>query len=241
MKLINITGMCAALLMLSSCSMFEIDNYDEPEETIQGRVVDVKTGNPVLTDQGSEGIHVLKRNYNIRIDGPFIPLVRETPDGTILADETITTDIKGTTKVEFKVQPFLNVRIEGDPTVSNGVIKAKVVVERGVSEQEFKDKIEPMGNWNDNYLNMTDIQFFVSYSNSVGYRARDDRWSSSISYAGNSFNDLFGTPVTITSNGTIPSGRKVWVRAAARINFDTPVGSGTRRWNYSEPIEVMIP
>ena len=49
MKLINITGMCAALLMLSSCSMFEIDNYDEPEETIQGRVVDVKTGNPVLT------------------------------------------------------------------------------------------------------------------------------------------------------------------------------------------------
>ena len=271
MKLINITGMCAALLMLSSCSMFEIDNYDEPEETIQGRVVDVKTGNPVLTDQGSEGIRVrltelswgdnvehnpdffcrpdgtlqisqiFKGNYNIRIDGPFIPLVRETPDGTILADETITTDIKGTTKVEFKVQPFLNVRIEGDPTVSNGVIKAKVVVERGVSEQEFKDKIEPMGNWNDNYLNMTDIQFFVSYSNSVGYRARDDRWSSSISYAGNSFNDLFGTPVTITSNGTIPSGRKVWVRAAARINFDTPVGSGTRRWNYSEPIEVMIP
>ena len=184
---------------------------------------------------------IFKGNYNIRIDGPFIPLVRETPDGTVLADETITTDIKGTTKVEFKVQPFLNVRIEGDPTVSNGVIKAKVVVERGVSEQEFKDKIEPMGNWNDNYLNMTDIQFFVSYSNAVGYRARDDRWSSSISYTGNSFNDLFGTPVTITSNGTIPSGRKVWVRAAARINFDTPVGSGTRRWNYSEPVEVMIP
>lgn len=263
--------MCAALLMLSSCSMFEIDNYDEPEETIQGRVIDVKTGNPVLSDQGSEGIRVrltelswgdnvehnpdffcrpdgtfqntkiFKGNYNIRIDGPFIPLVRETPDGTVLADETITTDIKGTTKVEFKVQPFLNVKIVGDPTVSNGVVKAKVVVERGVSEEEFKEKIQPMGNWDDNYLNMTDIQFFVSYSNSVGYRARDDRWSSSISYSGNSFNDLFGTPVTITSNGTIPSGRKVWVRAAARINYDTPVGSGTRRWNYSEPIEVMIP
>ncbi len=271
MKLINITGMCAALLMLSSCSMFEIDNYDQPEETIQGRVVDVKTGDPVLTDQGSEGIRVrltelswgdnvehnpdffcrpdgtfqntkiFKGNYNIRIDGPFIPLVRETPDGTVLADESITTDIKGTTKVEFKVQPFLNVKIVGDPTVSNGVIKARVVVERGVSEQEFKEKIQPMGNWDENFLNMTDIQFFVSYSNSVGYRARDDRWSSSISYTGNSFNELFGTPVTITSNGVIPSGRKVWVRAAARINYDTPVGSGTRRWNYSEPIEVMIP
>ena len=271
MKKILFYALTAASALLCSCELFELDNYDGPGETIRGAVVDAATGNPVLTDQGSEGIRVrmtelswgdnvehnpdffcrpdgtfqntkiFKGNYNIRIDGPFIPLVRETPDGTILADETITTDIKGTTKVEFKVQPFLNVRIEGDPTVSNGVIKAKVVVERGVSEQEFKDKIEPMGNWNDNYLNMTDIQFFVSYSNSVGYRARDDRWSSSISYAGNSFNDLFGTPVTITSNGTIPSGRKVWVRAAARINFDTPVGSGTRRWNYSEPIEVMIP
>ena len=58
MKQIKIFGMFAALLMFSSCSMFEIDNYDEPEETIQGEVVDVATGNPVLTDQGSEGIRV---------------------------------------------------------------------------------------------------------------------------------------------------------------------------------------
>ncbi len=271
MKQFKIFGMFAALLMLSSCSMFEIDNYDEPEETIWGEVVDVATGDRVLTDQGSEGIRVrltelswgdnvehnpdffcmpdgsfqntkiFKGHYNVRIDGPFIPLVRETTDGVLLADETINTDIKGTTKVKFEVQPFLNVKIVGDPTVSNGVVKAKVVVERGVSESEFRSKIEPMGNWNDSYLNVTDIQFFVSYSNAVGYRARDDRWSSSISYTGNSFNDLFGQPVTITSNGEIPSGRKVWVRAAARINFDTPVGSGTRRWNYSEPVEVMIP
>ncbi len=263
--------MFAAMMMMTSCSMFEIDNYDEPEETIKGEVVDVATGNPVLTDQGSEGIRVrltelswgdnvehnpdfycmpdgkfqntkiFKGTYNIRVDGPFIPIVRETTEGTVLADETITTEIKGTKEVKFEVQPFLNVRIEGDPTVSNGVIKAKVVVEKGVSDEEFRSKIEPMGNWKDSYLNMTDIQFFVSYSSSVGYRARDDRWSSSISYNGDEFNELFGKTVTVTSNGQIPSGRKVWVRAAARINFDTPVGSGTRRWNYSEPVEVMIP
>ncbi|MZS62559.1 hypothetical protein GT765_12130, partial [Bifidobacterium pseudocatenulatum] len=50
-----------------------------------------------------------------------------------------------------------------------------------------------------------------------------------------------GKEVTIQSNGNVPSGRKVFVRAAARINYDTPVGSGTRRWNYSEPMEVLIP
>ena len=49
-----------------------------------------------------------------------------------------------------------------------------------------------MGNWKDEYLNVTDIQFFVSYSNTVGYRARDERWSSSINYEGKSFEDLLG-------------------------------------------------
>ena len=74
-----------------------------------------------------------------------------------------------------------------------------------------------------------------------GYRARDERWSSSINYEGKSFEGLLGKEVTIQSNGNVPSGRKVFVRAAARINYDTPVGSGTRRWNYSEPMEVLIP
>lgn len=87
--------------------MFEIDNYEEPAETIWGEVVDEATGKRVLTDQGSEGIRVrltelswgdnvqhnpdfycmmdgtfqntklFKGEYNVRIDGPFIPLVRE--------------------------------------------------------------------------------------------------------------------------------------------------------------------
>ena len=271
MKKISILSLFGALLLTTSCSMFEVDNYEEPQETIKGEVIDVATGNPVLTDQGSEGIRVrltelswgdnvqhnpdfycmpdgtfqntkiFKGEYNVRIDGPFIPLYRENTEGVVLADETVNTTISGTKRLTFEVEPFLNVEIVGDPQVSNGVITARVRVSRGVSEQIFRDKIEPMGNWKDEYLNVTDIQFFVSYSSTVGYRARDDRWSSKIEYAGSSFNDLLGQEVTIRSNGSIPSGRKVFVRAAARITYDTPVGSGTRRWNYSAPMEVMIP
>jgi hypothetical protein len=271
MKQIKLFGLMAAMALCSSCEIFQVDNYDAPAETLWGEIVDEATGERVLTDQGSEGIRVrltelsygdnvspnpdfyamrdgtfqntkiFKGDYCIRIDGPFIPLVRETVTGHTLADESITTQIKGTTKVKFKVQPFLNVRIVGDPTVSNGVVKAKVVVERAVSEADFRAKVEPMGNWKDSYLNMTDIQLFVSYSSEVGYRARDERWSNVIEYSGDSFADKFGVPQIITSQGEIPSGRTVFVRAAARINYDTPVGSGTRRWNYSEPVEVMIP
>lgn len=271
MKNIRLYSLLCTLLLLTSCEIFKIDNYEEPSETLQGEVVDAATGEPILTDQGSEGIRVrltelswgdnvthnpdfycmpdgtfqntkiFKGEYNVRVDGPFIPLVRENSEGVPLEDKSQTVNIEGVTKVKFEVQPFLKVEIVGDPMVSNGVIKAKVRVVRGVSEEEFREKIEPMGNYKDEYKNITDMQLFVSYSSTVGYRARDERWSSSIEYSGNSFNALLGEPVTIKSNGTIPSGRKVFVRAAARINYGTPEATGTRRWNYSEPMEVMIP
>ncbi|GHT61569.1 hypothetical protein AGMMS50239_12750 [Bacteroidia bacterium] len=258
------------LLSFTSCDLFELDNYKEPAETLQGEVVDIATGDPVLTDQGSEGIRVrltelswegnvtpqdfncmsdgtfqntklFKGTYNIRIDGPFIPLIRENSDGVPLADETQTTEIKGVKKVRFEVQPFLKIEWIGEPTVSNGKITARVRVTRAVPEADFRTKIEPMGGYNNNFLNVTDIQLFVSYSSSVGYRARDERWSSQIEYTGSEFNSLLGQTITIQSIGTIPSGRTIFVRAAARINYDTPKGSGTRRWNYNEAMEVMIP
>ena len=222
MKKIGIIALLFASMSLVSCDLFEMDNYESPSETIHGAVVDAETGDSIRTDQGSEGIRVrltqldysenashnpdfycmmngsfqntkvFEGIYNVRVDGPFIPLVKVT---------------------------------------------------RGISRDEFKSYIEPMGNYDESYPNVTDIQLFVSYSSSVGYRARDDRWSSSIEYSGDSFEPLLGTPVTIrsTKGQVIPSGRHVFVRAAARINYDTPMGSGTRRWNYSEPMEVMIP
>lgn len=271
MKTISLYILLFALFSFTSCSLFELDNKDEPGETIQGEVVNVETGEPVLTDQGSEGIRVrltevswgenatpnpdffckpdgtfqntkiFRGTYNVLIDGPFIPLLREDDRGVPLADETQTIDIAGTSNIRFEVQPFLKVEWVGEPTVVNGKIKAQVRVTRAVSEEDFRDKIEPMGGYSASFLNVTDIQLFVSYSSSVGYRARDERWSNKIEYTGTAFNALLGETIAIESNGTIPSGRAVFIRAAARINFDTPKGSGTRRWNYNEATQLMIP
>lgn len=59
MKKFSIFGAIAAIMVsMSSCDTFKLDNYDEPEETIWGEVVDAATGERVLTDQGSEGIRV---------------------------------------------------------------------------------------------------------------------------------------------------------------------------------------
>ena len=257
---------CLAIASFSSCT---IDNYDEPKETIKGTVVDVITGNPVLTDQGSEGTRIRLRelswkgtavpdnfdfycmkegifqntkvfrgHYNVRIDGAFIPLVRRTAAGDTITDDTKYIDIKGVTEVEFKVQPFLNLEWVGTPTISNGKITAQVKVTRGVSPQDFKAKIEPMGGYNDDMLNVTDVRLFVSEVPYVGYREQDDRYTTILNYNGNSFDAMLGQTVTITTTGVIPAGRTVFIRAAARINYAT---ENTRRHNYNEALRVDMP
>ena len=74
----------SAILSLSSCAFFELDNYEAPSETLRGRVVDMD-GNPVLTEQASEGIRVrfwdltweaqghetLPVDFNCKPDGTF--------------------------------------------------------------------------------------------------------------------------------------------------------------------------
>jgi len=255
-----------AAVSFNSC---KIDNYDEPQETLKGKVVDTATGEPVLTDQGSEGTRirlrelswketkvpdnfdffcmkegifqdtkVFKGHYNVRIDGAFIPLVRLTSAGDTIADETKYIDIQGITQVEFKVQPFLKLEWIGTPTVSNGKITAVVKVTRAVSPADFKTKIEPMGGYNDNMLNVTDVLLFVSEVPYVGYREWDSRYTNGIYYSGNSFDAQLGTPITITTNGTIPAGRTVFIRAASRINYAT---ENIRRHNYNEALRVDIP
>jgi hypothetical protein len=253
-------------VFFNSC---EIDNYDLPAETIKGKVVDVVTGEQVLTDQGSEGIRVrlrelswtetevadnfdffcmkegifqntkvFKGNYNVRIDGPFIPLLRMNNSGDTIADETKYIDIAGVTEVEFKVQPFLKVEWVGEPTINNGQVTAKVKVTRAVSPADFKAKIEPMGGYNDNMLNVTDVRLFVSQVPYVGYREWDNRYSTQVNYSGNSFDSQLGQTITISTNGVIPAGRTVFIRAAARINYST---ENIKRYNYNEAVRVNIP
>lgn len=181
---------------------------------------------------------VFKGHYNVRIDGAFIPLVRRNILGDTLADETKYIDINGVTEVEFKVQPFLKLEWIGEPTVNDGKVTATVKVTRAVSPSDFKGKIEPMGGYDDNMLNVTDVRLFVSQVPYVGFREWDNRYSNELNYSGNSFDAELGQPITITTQGVIPAGRTVFIRAAARINYAT---ENIRRHNYNEAIRVDVP
>ena len=258
---------CLAIIFFNSCN--KIDNYDEPQETIKGTIVDATTGAPVLTDQGSEGTRIrlnevswtgtrvasnfdfycmkegifqntkiFKGKYNVRIDGAFIPLLRLGINGDTLANETKTMDIQGVTPVEFKVQPFLKIEWVGKPTISNGKVTATLKVTRAVTPADFKTKIQPMGNYSDDLLNVTDVRLFVSQLPYVGYREWDNRYTTQVNYTGNSFEALLGQPITITTSGTIPAGYTVFIRGAARINYAT---ENIKRHNYNEAVRIDIP
>lgn len=264
-KLVHIILIFPLLASIHSC---EIDNYEPPGETLRGSVVDAATGQPVLTDQGSEGTRIRMRElsweeaepenldfycmkegvfqntkvfqgfYNVRADGAFIPLVRINTNGDTVADESVNMEIKGVTEIEFRVQPFLKVEWVGAPTVEGGKVTVTVRVTRAVSPEDFREKIEPMGNYSEDFLNITDVRLFVSQVPFVGYREWDNRYTTIIDYAGDSFESQLGEPLTITTQGTIPSGRTVFIRAAARINYAT---ENIRRHNYNEALRVDIP
>ncbi len=262
--------LCVFALSMSSCALFELDNYDAPAETLKGIVVDVKTGEPVLTDQGGNGTRVrlletswkggsitpldfycrpdgsflntklFEADYNVSVDGAFVPLVRTSAEGTVLGNDTKDIHLKGVQELTFEVQPFLKVEFSGVPQMTEGVVSVKVKVTRATTRQELLTALAGT-EYIDANANVTDIQLFVSRSSSVGDRAKDTRWSNAIYYKGAEFEDKLGKSVSISSKGTIPSGTRVYIRAAARINYVTPIGGSERRWNYSEIIPVDIP
>ncbi|MDR0749603.1 MAG: DUF3823 domain-containing protein [Tannerellaceae bacterium] len=190
-----------------------------------------------------EGVYqntkVFKGHYNVRIDGPFIPLVRlNQTTGDTIADETKYIDIKGVTEVNFQVKPFLKVEWAGTPAVSDGKITASFRVTRGISPEDFKAIIEPLGSYNADFLDVTDVRLLVSQVPYVGFSDRDDRYSVVTNYTGDAFNSLLGTTITITTNSNILAGRTVWIRAAARIRYLT---ENVSRYNYNEAVRVDIP
>ncbi|MBO9620792.1 MAG: DUF3823 domain-containing protein [Niabella sp.] len=185
---------------------------------------------------------VFRGTYNVRVDGAFIPLIRLNANGDTLANESKTLEIKGLTEVEFKVQPFLKIEWVGTPTVANGKITATIKVTRAVSPADFKSKIGPMGSYSDadlnNMLNVTDVRLFVSEVPYVGYREWDNQYTTIINYSGNAFESMLGQPITITTQGTIPSGRTMFIRGAARINYAT---ENIKRHNYNAAVRVDVP
>ena len=181
----------------------------------------------------------------MQIVGPFIPLIRVNQQNDTIADESKYMDIKGgTTRIKFEVEPFLNVEWVGEPTVSMGKITCSFKVTRGVSPEIFKSKIEPMGGYDDNFLDVTSIVLFVGESPYAGYAEGLGTYHRLIEFPSaasdnKSFEDFYGfdETITVTSDGVIWGGHTVFVRVGARIRYYT---EGVSRYNYNEAKRIDV-
>lgn len=243
------------LLLFISNSCIEWDNYEEPQATLKGKVVDKTTKNPIYTEVGSGGIRIklmeyswsgepepyyfyvmqdgtfnntkiFKGSYNIEPQGPFVPFVLKDSEGNIIKDESVTVDIEGTVELEFEVEPFLNVEWVGNPIVNgDGSISVQARVTRGTLNSQFQQSVR-------------DIWLYVNSSSYyVGNNNYDARYSTRLS--GTEANDAIGKVITLTTaGGKLPGNRPYYLRVGARIGYTV---EGVQRYNYNEPISVNVP
>lgn len=226
-----------AMLTASSCSKF--DNYDAPDQTVQGAITDVATGKAVQTEvtttdnalTAGTRIQLIEVSYSptatpqylgSKQDGTFIntklfaATYKVTPTGAFVPPTPKTVEVKGgVTEVNFQVEPFLNIEWVGEPTYDSatGKITAKYTITRGTANTSYQDAIG-------------DCVLYLNNSQ----------------YLGNSNFTLFTRPAAAdrplnTTNTVVspvvPKGREMYLRIGARI--------GSRLYNYSTIKVVNVP
>jgi hypothetical protein len=240
------------LLVLTAGSCSKIDNYAGPTETLQGNIIDATTGKnvqsevsgdngngtrirlleiswsstptPLLLATKQDGTYintkVFAATYKITAEGAFVPMVQAGPPAV---DQTKTVEVKGgTTTVDFKVEPFLEVEWVGEPVVNaNGTITAQYKITRGTTNPAFQQ-------------NITDAVLFINTSPYVGNNNYDARYIAKVTYAGNAGNATLGNTLTFTTTGGALPKRDYYIRVGARIAY------GLNIYNYNEPKLVVV-
>lgn len=226
-------------LAFTSC---EVDNYDKPEETLTGTVIDKNTGKGLQVDVTNEkGIRMKLMEYswsdtptpyyfytmqdgtfnNTRI---FSGQYGVTPQGPFVPVEEKQTEIKGSVKMEWEVEPLLNVEWVGEPVLNdNGSITAQVKVTRGTSNPDYQQKV-------------TDIWLMINSSSPyVGEDNRDDRYTAKLS--GDEADQAVGQVITLTTPGSFSLERDYYIRVGARTDLSI---EGTQRFNFNETVKVPV-
>lgn len=235
------------VIMAGSCKKF--DNYDAPDQTLQGRIIDANTGKNVQSEvSGDNGsgtrIKLLEISWS---DNPTPLYLATKQDGTYTntkvfaatykmsaegafvpmvqtgSDKSQTVEVKGgTTTVDFTVEPMLEVEWVSGPTLNaDGTVSAQVKVTRGTTNPGFQN-------------NVTDLWLFISPSQYVGNNNYDNRFAQHLTYSGNTFNASLGTTINLkTIGGALP--KKDWYfRLGARTDY------GTKQYNYSDIKMVAV-
>jgi hypothetical protein len=231
--------MISGIIAISANSCLEKDEYDVPDATLTGSVIDVNTGQPIQTEQ-SNGIRIKMEETSwsdtpvptyfwVKQDGTFqnTKVFRGTytvtpVDGPYFPIEGKSVEINGTTEVNFEVEPFLNMEITNlEQTGGNVAVSFKI----SRSKVSFK---------------ITDARVFVSNIQYVGNSTFLNNKSGQVltpSVNLNSIPDETVLATTYTLNVVgLESGRTYYLRVGARTNDNVQ-----KRYNYSDIKIITVP
>lgn len=243
----------AGFILLGAASCQKFDNYEEPQETLKGAIIDKETQKPFLTETGNNGVRIklmeyswsdnptpyyftvmqdgtfnntkiFKGHYNIEPEGAFVPMVLKDASGKVISDGSVTTDIKGAITQNFEVEPFLRVEYVGEPLVEGKKITIQAKITRGTNHANYQQPI-------------SDVYLFINGSSPyVGNNNFDDRYDKHLN--GDAARDALGKIITLTTEGELPTGRTYYLRVGARIDKDI---AGAKRYNYADVKTVSVP
>lgn len=216
-------------LFMASCNNF--DNYDAPNETLRGQVIDQITGEPLVTEQPNGfRIQLAEISWSDnpqleyfwgKADGSFqntklFPGTYEvTPvEGPFFEVEPKTVEVKGNVEVTFEVMPFLHVTVQSMDWLEDGTLKVVYKIER----ERVGEKI-------------IDARVFVSTNPNVGSNIIDTDLSPMKDLSSIPDEDILNTTFEENIKGLDVS-ETYYVRVGARTN------SGEKRYNFTKTVEL---
>lgn len=166
---------------------------------------------------------VFAATYKMTAEGAFVPMVQTDASGDTTVDRSQVVHVHGgTTTVNFKVEPFLEVEWVGDPVLNaDGTITAQCKITRGTANPDFQQDI-------------TDLWLFLSPTQYVGNNNYDPRYSTHIAYSGTNGDSIIGQTITITSSGGALPAKDYYLRIGSRINY------GLKQYNYNEVKKLAV-
>lgn len=230
MKRINFYIWILFVGCLTSC--LDVDVYDEPKETLYGKVIDIKTGENIITEQPN-GFRIKLEELSWsdtpipyyfwgKSDGTFnnskifcgeykVSVV----EGPFFAPEPQILEIKGETNIEFKVTPFLSIQ-----NYKIDQKDGKLIVSYQISRDKVGDKI-------------LDSRVFVSVNPNVGSNVFIEQLSPIRQWKEIEDSEVLSKKIVEEISG-FESGKTYYVKIGARTN------NSSLRYNFTKTIEFSF-
>jgi hypothetical protein len=245
-----------AVITVSSCKKY--DNYDAPDQTLQGRIIDANNGQNMQSDLsgdagGSAGtrIKLLETSWSAtptplylatKLDGTYINTKVFAATYNISAEGAFVPLVQtGATPVDNSK----NLEVKGGTTTVDFTVEPLLEVEWvGTPVLNANGSITAQAKITRGTTktafqgNVTDLWLYTSPYPSIGSSTNyyDTRYAAHITYTGTTGTALLGTTITITTSitsGALP--KKDWyIRLAARTDY------GSKLYNFSDMKLVVV-